>query len=227
MPTLVELHAVEDDEAAAVERVAGHERLGEEVEAGAVDDDARPADGVDQRPAGGVAEDVDVAALGAVQERLADVAVDDELAALHDLPELVLPVAVDDDREAVDAGGQVVAGAAVDVDAHVLRFRPQAAAGEALPAIAVADEAAPAQLVGATHQDGVAVVALRREAFGVDDQRLLARLRRREQLARLPVDPCDRQSLFAAPNGGAASNSAVSASSTTRSTELRRLSPVS
>ncbi len=105
----VERDAVEDDEAAAVERVAGHERLGQEVQARAVDDHARPADGVDQRPAGGVAQHVDLAALGAVHERLAHVAVDDQLAALHDLAELVLGVAVDVDLQAVDAAGQVVA----------------------------------------------------------------------------------------------------------------------
>jgi len=45
----------EDHEAAALERVASHEGLGGIVQANAVDHDARLADGVDQRPAGGVA----------------------------------------------------------------------------------------------------------------------------------------------------------------------------
>ena len=67
----VELDAVEDDEAAAGQRIAGHERFRQEVQAGAVDHHARAAHGVDQRPAGGVAQDVDLAALGAIHEGLA------------------------------------------------------------------------------------------------------------------------------------------------------------
>jgi hypothetical protein len=112
----------------------------------------------------------------------------DQLPAVHDLPQLVLPIAVHEDRKAVDAGGQIVAGAAVDIDADALRLGAKPAAGEALPAVAVADEAPPAHLIGAAHKDSVAIVALRRKAFDVDDKRFLARLRRREQLARLPVD---------------------------------------
>ena len=74
------------------------------------------ADGVDHRPAGGVAQHVDLAAFGAVEERLAHVAVDDQLAALADLAKLVLGVAVDVDFQAVHARAEVVARVVVAVD---------------------------------------------------------------------------------------------------------------
>ena len=64
MRPAVELDAVEDDETAAGQRIARHERLGQKVQASAVDDHARAPHRVDQRPAGGVAEDEDFAALG-------------------------------------------------------------------------------------------------------------------------------------------------------------------
>ena len=185
---VVELQAVEDHEAAALERVAGHEGLGEVVEAGAVDHDARLADGVDQRAAGGVAPDVDLAALGAVHERLADVAVDDELAGLHDLAELVLRVAVDVHLQPVDAGGLVVAGAVVEVDAHADGVRPEADPVEALPDQVVGDEALPAEAERVDDQLGVAVLQLRLEAVGVDDEGLLPLGRLAQLLAVLPAD---------------------------------------
>ncbi len=157
---MIVLHAVDDDKAAAVHGVAGHEGFGQEVQGGAVDHHPGAAHGVDEGPAGGVAHDVDLAALGAVHEGLAHVAVDHQLAPLHDLAQLVLGVAVDVNLHAVDAGGQVVAGAAVGVDAHLVGVEAEAAAQEALPPVAVADEVPPAQLEGPAQEAGVAVVAL-------------------------------------------------------------------
>ena len=131
----VETQSVEDDEAAAVQRVAGHERFRQVVQAGAVDDHPRLAHGVDERSSGGVAEDVDVSALGAVHERLADVAVDHQLAGGQDLAQLVLPVAVDRDLGPVQTGCQVVSGAAVDVELDAgraaVRGRSRRSAGRA------------------------------------------------------------------------------------------------
>ena len=109
-----------------VVRIAGHERLGQEVQRRAVDDHPRPADGVDHRTAGGVAHDVALAALGPVEERLAHVAVDDQLAALGDLAELVLGVAVDVGLQPVHARGEVVAGIVVAVHAQAVGGRAEA-----------------------------------------------------------------------------------------------------
>ncbi len=145
----IEFEAVQHDEAAAVEGIAGHEGFGQVIEAGAVDHHPGPPDGVDQRPAGRIAQDVDLAPLGAVHEGLADVAVDDQLAALHDLPQLVLGVAVDMDLETVDARGQVVARAVVNIDAHTVGIVQQAAAGEALPLVPVTEKLAPPILYAA------------------------------------------------------------------------------
>ena len=113
---LVQRDAVEDDGASAVEGVAGHEGLGQEVEAGSVDDDAWPAGGVDEGASGGVAQYVDVSAFGTVHEGLADVAVDDELAGLEYLAELILGVAVDLDFQTVDAAGEIVTDGVISVD---------------------------------------------------------------------------------------------------------------
>ena len=57
------------------------------------------------------------------------------------------------------------------------------------PAQAIDDEPLPTRLVGLAKQHGVAVFALRREALGIDDQELLARLRGGDAIARGPVDP--------------------------------------
>ena len=148
-----------------------------------------PSHGVDQRPARRVAQHEHLAALGAVHEGLADVAVDDELAALGDLGDLVLGVAVDVHLEAVHAAGGVVAVGAVEVDAHAVGRRAQAHAVEALPAQAIDDEPFPTRLVGLAQQDRVAVVALGREALAVDAEQLLAGLRGRQPVARVPGDP--------------------------------------
>ena len=132
---LVEADAVDDGEAAAGVRIAGHERLGQEIQRRAVDDHPRPADGVDHRPAGGIAHDVALAALGPVEERLPDVAVDDQLAALGDLAELVLGVAVHVGLQPVHARGEVVAGVVVAVHAQAVGGGPKPAAWKRVPRV--------------------------------------------------------------------------------------------
>ncbi len=127
-------------------RVAGHERLGQEVQGGAVDDHPRAAHGVDHGPAGGVAQHVDLAALGAVEERLAHVAVNDELAALGDLADLVLGVAVDVDLQPVHAGAQVVARVVVAVDPQAVGAGAEAGGVEAGAAGVVVHQPPPAEL---------------------------------------------------------------------------------
>ncbi len=189
LAVVVELDAVQDHEAAAVQGVAGHERLRQEVQTGAVDDHPRPSHRVDERPARPVAQDEDLTALGAVHEGLPDVAVDDQLAALGDLSHLVLGVAVDVHLEAVHAAGGVVAVGAVEVDAHAVGGRAQTHAMEALAAQAIDAEVLPAQLVGLAHEHRVAVVAFGREALAVDAEQLFAGLRGLQTIAGVPVDP--------------------------------------
>ena len=154
-----------------VQRIAGHERLGQEVQGRAVDDHARAAHGVDHRPAGGVAQHVDLAALGAVEEGLAHVAVDDQLAALGDLAELVLGVAVDVDLQPVHAGAQVIARVVVAVDPQAVGRRAEADGVEPRAAAVVVNDVPPAEVEGPDRQGRVAVVAFGGEAAGVDQQR--------------------------------------------------------
>ncbi len=80
-----EAHPVQDDEAPAIEGVARHERFRQVVQAGAVDDHAWFPDGIDQRPAGGIAFDEGLPALGAVHEGLPDIAVHHQAPGGHDL----------------------------------------------------------------------------------------------------------------------------------------------
>ena len=223
---MIELHAVDDDKTAAGHGVAGHEGLGQEVQGRAVDHHPGAAHGVDEGAAGGVPHDVDFAALGAVHEGLAHVAEDHELAPLHDLAQLVLGVAVDVNLHAVDARGQVIAGAAVDVEAHLVGVEAKAAAQEALPPVAVADEAPPAQLEGPAQEAGVAVVALGGEFGGVEDQDRILPGRGRQALPGLPVDIAIAAGVFL-PHFGEAAKIRARDSCSRRSRWLRFFSPVS
>ncbi len=72
---IIETDAVEDNKAAAFERITGHERFGKIVQSGAIDDDPRLAHGIDQRPSRRVSHDIGRAAFGAVHECLADIAI--------------------------------------------------------------------------------------------------------------------------------------------------------
>src|SRR5208337_4765300 len=100
--------SVEDNEATAVEWVARHERLGQIIKAGAVDDHAGLSDGVDERTPGGVAQHECVPTFAGIEERLADTAIYDERPVFHDLGQLILSVAMHDHLRSVDAGGQIV-----------------------------------------------------------------------------------------------------------------------
>ena len=130
LSVIIEFDAVQDHETAAVVRVAGHEGLGQKVEAGAVDDHLGSADGVDERPSGRVAQHIDSAAFGAVHERLAHVAVDDHFPLLDDLAQLVLGIAMHRDRQPINAGTKIIAAAAINIYGHIVGFRAQAAADD-------------------------------------------------------------------------------------------------
>ena len=88
----VEVDPVEDHEPAALERIAGHERLRQIVQGCAVDDHTWPPHRIDEGPPGCVPQDVDLTAFGPIQERLPRVAVDGEFAGLQDLADLVLRI---------------------------------------------------------------------------------------------------------------------------------------
>ena len=173
-------------------RVAGHEGFGEEVEAGAIDDHAGFADGIDERPAGGVAEHINRAAFGAVQESLAHVAVDDQFPFLGDLTQLILGVAVHGDGQAVNARTQIIAAAAVNIDGHIGGFRSESAADITLADAIEADEMPPALHESVHQQRSVAVVAFRRKIRGVDDQGGFALLRRAQITARREINEPER-----------------------------------
>ena len=191
-PFVVEFDAVQDDETAAAIGVAGHEGFGEEVEAGAIDDHAGFADGIDERPAGRVAEHIDHAALGAIQERLAHVAVDDHFPLFDDLAQLVLGVAMHGDGQAVNAGTQIIAAAAVNFDGHIGGFRAEAAADVSLADAIEADEMPPAFHERVHQQLRVAVAAFRRKIRGVNGQRGFAFLRRTQIAARREINEPER-----------------------------------
>ena len=169
--------------------IAGHERLGQEVQGGAVDDHPRRADGVDHRATGGIAQHVDLAALGAVEERLSHVAVDDQLALLADLAELVLGVAVDVDLQAVHAGAEIVARVVVAVDPQTRRCRDRSPTPwNRVPRRVVVDQTPPAEVVGLDRQRRIAVLAFGRETAGVDQQRRLAGPRAAQAVPGVPGD---------------------------------------
>ena len=102
---------------------------------------------------------------------------------------LVLGVAVDVKLQAVHAAGGVVAVGAVQVDANAVGRRAEAHSMETLPAEPVDGEPLPTHFVSLAEQRGVAVVALGREAVGVDGQQILARLRSGQAVARGPGNP--------------------------------------
>ena len=64
--------------------------------------------GIDKRPSGTIAHDIDVTAFGTVHESLSHITVDDQFSALDDLSQLILGIAVDLYFHAADARGQVV-----------------------------------------------------------------------------------------------------------------------
>ena len=91
------------------------------------------AHGIDERAAGGVAQNINRAAFSPVHESLPRIPVDDQFAGFDNLSELVLGVAVDGNSQPIDAGTQVIAGAIIDIDGHAFGQRAQAAADKALP----------------------------------------------------------------------------------------------
>ena len=186
--------------------VAGHEGFGQKVQAGAVDHYPGAAHRINEGPAGGVAQDIDVPALGAVHEGLPHVAMDHQLAPLHDLAQLVLGVAVDGDGHAVDARGQVVAGAAVGVDLDVIGVGPEAAAEETLTPVAVGEELPPAELEGLAEETGVTAVAFRGEPGGVQHQHRVVPGRGRQALPGLKIDPAVAAGVGLAHSGGGLKN---------------------
>ena len=185
----VKFHAVDNDKTAVFKDVTGHERLGQKVQGGAVNDYFGTAHGIDERPAGGVAHDIHLAALGAVHEGLTDVAMDHQLAPLHNLAQLVLGVAVHLDLHAVDARGQIVPGTAVHVDPDAIAFQTEAATGEALTFVPVNQEVLPTQIKGLHLVTGVAVIPLRRETGGIQYQNGIGLGGRGEAAPGLPIKP--------------------------------------
>ena len=158
---LVELHPVQDDEAPPVVGVAGHERLGKIIQAGAVDHHLRLSDRVDERPARGVPQDKDRPPLGPVEKRLPHVAVDHQFPRSQDLAQLILGVAMDGDLQPIHSGPQVIARASINIDPRPLRSRAQAAPDEPLAPAPINDELSPAEVVCASEKAGRALFALR------------------------------------------------------------------
>ncbi len=188
---VIEADAVQDNEPAAVQRIAGHEGFGQVVQGGAVDDDPRLADGIDQGPSGSIAHDIGRAALGAVHECLADIAEDHQFALFHDLAELILGVAVHINLHTVDARRQIIAGGAVDIDPHILCRRTEPAAGKPLAAVFVDDKPFPSEFVGGYDHHRIAIVAFRFKMLRIDDQGFFALLRRAQLFAGGKINPAE------------------------------------
>ncbi len=129
---VIEGDPVEDHEAAAFQRVPSHERLGQIIEAGPIDDYAGLADRVDEGPARGITQHKRLSAFAGVKKGLADTAVDDELSVFHDLRQLILGVTVNENLRSVNPRGQIVPGGTVDVNAHASGVRAQAIGDEAM-----------------------------------------------------------------------------------------------
>ena len=55
---VIETDAVQNDKPAAVQRIAGHKGFSQVIKRRAVDDHARLADGIDQRPSRSIAHDI-------------------------------------------------------------------------------------------------------------------------------------------------------------------------
>src|SRR5664280_531466 len=108
-PTRIELDAVQDNKSAAIKGIASHERLCQEVEASAVDDDARTPHRVDQWAPRCISKHVNFATLGAVHKRLAHIAINYEPPPFGNLAYLVLRVTVYVDMFPVHPAGEVIA----------------------------------------------------------------------------------------------------------------------
>jgi hypothetical protein len=173
---------------APVQRVPGHDRLGQVVQTGAVDDHSRFPDGVDERPSGGVAEDVDASSLPAIHESLPDIAMDDQFARGEDLPQLILPVAMDGHAGAIQSGGEIVARAPVHIDLDAVGAGPEAAAEEALPVRPEDQKPLPALLRAVAEDERYPLLPFHGEPGAIDGQDLLPRMRCPQHLEVVQVD---------------------------------------
>ena len=91
--------------------------------------------------------------------------------------------------EPVHTGAQVIARVVVAIDPQPVGLRAEPHAMEPGSPTVVKNEVSPPECVGLLRQGGVAVGPLGREAFGVDQQRLLVFRRAAKLLACFPGDP--------------------------------------
>ena len=91
------------------------------------------------------------------------------------------------DLQPIHSAGRIVSVGSIQIDAHILRIRSQTGTMKTLAAKPIDNKAPPTCLVSFAQKDGITVVPFRREAFGINDQELLIRLRRRNTITGFPV----------------------------------------
>src|SRR4030042_5917479 len=162
-PVLVKFYSVQDNNPSPLEGVAGHERFGQIIQASSVNHDAGLSSSVNQRPAGSVAQNVNCASLGAIQEGLSHISINDHLSRLHDLAQLILGVSVDKYFQAVNPRPQIISRTPVHVKAHILSSRPQDTTEKSLSLASINNEFLPSPVVRLDQQGGYAFFPFRGE----------------------------------------------------------------
>src|SRR5262249_55421075 len=137
-------NSIEDHKTAALQRIARHKRFAQVIQARSVNDNARTANGVDERTSRRIAHDKGFAAFGAVEEGLADIAVNNQFSAVENLAKLVLSVAVYINFSAIQTRGEIIARRAVDVQTKSVGFFVQTARKKTMALAAMDNDVAPA-----------------------------------------------------------------------------------